>query len=785
MVILGATGDLMTRKIVPALFNLYEKGKLPLLTHIIGFSRRQIDDQGFRKIIKEMILNHHGSKAKREKVGKFLHLLSYQQGSFNDIKQYRELGRRLGNIDGVWKTCANKLFYLAVPPVFYQTIFNRLAKTGLTLPCGPDEGWTRVLVEKPFGHDADTAKKLDESLARLFKEEQIYRIDHYLAKEMLQNIVSFRFGNNLLEKSWDRRSIEKVEIRLWEKIGVEKRGKFYDGVGALRDVGQNHLLQMLALVAMDKPDDFTSESIRARRAEVLSFLRPPRNIERETYRAQYKRYRQIQDVDQNSTTETYFKIKLFLESKRWHDVPFILESGKRMGEAKKEIVVTFRHLYPCLCPPGQEHKRNKVVFTLEPSEGVNISFFSKKPGLDYAVEERKFDFALRPAEAHVQYVEEYEKLLLDAVIGDQTLFVRTDEVREMWSATDPITTAWKKNLVPLGFYEPDTSTASVKSMFIDSFLEAESDLKREIAIVGLGKMGTNLARRLKKKNWRVFGYNRSFDKTTLLETEGITGTYSFKELADKLSKPRLIWMMLPAGKAIEEAIFGEKGLVNFLAPGDIIIDGSNSFYKDTLKRYKKAENKKIKYLDIGVSGGPSGALHGASLMIGGDKKLFRKLKVLFLDLAAPGGVEYLGKAGAGHFVKMVHNGIEYGMMQAIAEGFAILKKSSHKLDLKRVTDIYNHGSVIESRLIGWLKKALIVHGEDLKDVTPAVSQTGEGKWTVETADKMKIEVPVIKDSVDFRTKSARKPSFTGKVLSALREQFGGHSAKISPDRKYP
>ncbi len=772
IVVLGATGDLMTRKIVPAFYNLFLEGKLPQLIHIIGFSRRDIDTSQFRELVKEMVI-HHGSQDNAEKLEKFINLFSYEQGSFTDTHKFKSLATRLGVIDGEWKTCANKLFYLAVPPEYYSIIFHELSETGLTKLCGPDEGWTRILVEKPFGKNIDSAQKLDELLGTLFKEEQIYRIDHYLAKEMLQNIINFRFTNNLFEKNWNAQGIEKVEIRLLETLGVEKRGKFYDGIGALRDMGQNHLLQMLSLIAMKQPKDTTPNSIRTARAELLSSLIPPspETIPQIAYRSQYRGYQQIQNVEPNSSTETYFKIQLFLNHPDWQEVPFILESGKRMKSVTKEIVVTFRHPNPCLCPPNSPHLQNKVIFAIDPHEGIYISFFSKKPGIDYVVEERKFDFLFRSAHKS-QYVEEYEKLLLDAIHGDQTLFVSTGEVKEMWRAIDPIVEAFQKNEVPMHHYEPDTNTPFEKSKLLFQNKKKASG-KKAIVFVGLGKMGTNLARQLISKGWSVSGYNRTSEVTIEMEKEGLMGLYSLTELTKKISAPRIIWLMLPAGKPIDEML---KKLLPQLKSGDIIIDGSNSFYKNTIKHATLAKKYGIHYLDVGVSGGPGGARNGASCMVGGDKELFEKIKPILNDISVPNGILYAGKSGAGHFVKMVHNGIEYGMMQSIAEGFEVLKKSNFKFNLTHIADLYNHGTVIESKLLNWLKNAFEQHGEELKSVTSTVAQTGEGLWTVETAKDLKVNTPALKTAVSFRIKSGDNPTFTGKVLSALRQQFGGHKA---------
>ena len=260
-----------------------------------------------------------------------------------------------------------------------------------------------------------------------------------------------------------------------------------------------------------------------------------------------------------------------------------------------------------------------------------------------------------------------------------------------------------------------------------------------------------------------------------LEKEGINGIYDLSELRKTKGK-RIVWLMLPAGDAMNDIALGKGGLISILTKGDIIIDGSNSFYEDTIKRARSMKKYGIDYLDVGVSGGPGGALHGASCMVGGDEEVFHRVEFLLHDISVAQGVAYLGKSGAGHFVKMVHNGIEYGMMQSIAEGFELLKKSDFHFNLTQIADIYNHGTVIESRLLHWLKKTYEEYGENLESVSSVVTMLGEGQWTVKTGEKLKVSTPSIKVAVDFRTKSLKKPSYSGKVLSALRRQFGGHKA---------
>ncbi len=303
-------------------------------------------------------------------------------------------------------------------------------------------------------------------------------------------------------------------------------------------------------------------------------------------------------------------------------------------------------------------------------------------------------------------------------------------------------------------------------------------MKKEIAIVGLGKMGMGIARQLNEKGWRVLVANRTPEKVDEAAREGMIAAYSYQEMVDQFdSSPRIVWLMLPAGTAIEEALFGKQGIAQYLKEGDIVVEAGNSFYRDDAPRAQKLAEKGIQYVDVGVSGGPSGARSGACLMIGGSQKLFSQMEELYRDLSIEQGYAHFEGIGAGHFVKMVHNGIEYGMMQAIGEGFNVMKKSDYDLDLTEVARIYNTGSVIESRLVGWLHKAYQEWGVELEPISGTISHSGEGKWTVETAQELGEAVPVIADSFQFRLDSEKNPSYTGQVVSALRGQFGGHPVK--------
>ncbi len=779
LTIFGATGDLTQRKIIPSLFHLYNKGNLPDYFKIVAFARKDLGNQGYREFAREALIRHSQKIKDSNNLHDFLELFEYHRGDLNEDASYLELKKLLSSFDQKVGICTNKLFYLSVPPELYVNIFTHLKKSGLADGCGPLEGWTRIIVEKPFGEDMKTAEKLDTQLGELFKEEQIYRIDHYLAKEMLQNILSFRFSNNIFEENWNNRFIEKIEIKLWETLGVEKRGAFYDKIGAFRDVGQNHLIQILALLTMEHPKSFEASSIIKKREEILETLVTPEKdfIVSNTYRSQYIGFRQIEGVREDSKTETYFKVKAELRHDKWVGVPITMEFGKRMKEQIKEIVVTFKHPSPCLCGNNSGHHKNKVIIKLEPKEEIVIELWSKKPGLTYETEKREVILPYRELTERSQYTEEYEKLLLDCIAGNQTLFVSSKEVAAMWRFVDPIVSAWKNDLVTLDSYKPDTFEASDKSAHIEKNI-IEVEKTNTIGIVGLGKMGAGLVRQLLEKGYRIYGHNRSQEIVEELSREGMLKTIGVKDMVEKIKaekkSPTIIWLMLTAGETIDKVLF-EEGLSDSLEKGDIVIDGGNSNFNDSKRRFQKLKEGGIYFVDAGVSGGPSGARNGASIMIGGEREVFEKVEKVFRDISIPNGYKFFDGAGAGHFVKMVHNGIEYGMMQAIAEGFNIMKNSEYKLDLTEVADIYNHGSVIESRLVGWLKKALVLYGNDLEQISSTVAHTGEGKWTIEAAKEMGLEAKIIEGSLEFRIHSGDMPSFTGKVLSALRNQFGGHS----------
>ncbi len=453
LIIFGITGDLSRRKLLPALWHLYRQHLLPPQFHIVGFSRRVFSSESFIAYVRSTLMDSF-AKVDTRTVEDFLNLFSYMQGHFDDKERYIALDEYIQLLKHKYNSQVNKLFYLAISPAHYEVTLQNLYDSGTTKYKSPADP-TRILIEKPFGRDLDTAIALDEKLGRLFSEDQIYRIDHYLAKEMVQNIVNFRFSNFIFEALWNNAGIEKVHIQLLEDLGMEGRGTFYSDTGALRDVGQNHLLQMLAVIAMENPGKLDSEYIHHARANVLKQLQPIEDFSRDIVRGQYEGFILGEGVDFDTKTETYFKIRAFLNSPRWKGVPFILESGKHMRQKVASITIYFKQTLGTLCNSDDSHGcQNTLTFTLQPQEDISILFWAKKPGLSSEVEPRTLHFAYRDSTLSEHLPDAYERVLYDCLSGDQTLFAGTDEVRAAWNFITPIIEGWHTQ--PLNAYAQGT-----------------------------------------------------------------------------------------------------------------------------------------------------------------------------------------------------------------------------------------------------------------------------------------------------------------------------------------
>jgi glucose-6-phosphate 1-dehydrogenase len=438
IILFGATGDLAKLYLLPSLYDLYTRSMLPEDFHIVAFARKDFCEETFRQyVIDEVKIEDKD----------FLKHIKYVQGDMMKEEGYDVLGKFLNECDAEIGVCSNKLFYLAIPPQLFDNVFDHLKKSGLTTPCANSEddahSWARVLVEKPFGFDQEEAQYLDTKLGAIFDENQIYRIDHYLAKETVQNILTFRFANVFFDPAWNHEYIESVEILMHESVTVVDRGSFFDGIGALRDVGQNHLLQMLALIAMEDPKHLDQDKIREARAEVLSNLTIKKDSEGtyQTKRARYQGYKETEGVASDSNTETFFRVELLINNDRWQGVPFILESGKGLPKKHTEIKVNFKERASCVCEAGDAEHANQIVFRIQPDEGITAKFWAKKPGFTFDIEEKDLSFDYSKED---RLPNAYERVLFDAIRGDQTLFASTDEVTAQWNIIMPILKQWKE-----------------------------------------------------------------------------------------------------------------------------------------------------------------------------------------------------------------------------------------------------------------------------------------------------------------------------------------------------
>jgi glucose-6-phosphate 1-dehydrogenase len=460
MVIFGASGDLTRRKLLPALYNLVRERLLPGGFTVVGVARRPIGTDAFREQMKSGINDFSRVRPVREAIWEsFAQGIYYHQAEFHDPEGYARLKELLDQIDRERGTAGNRIFYLATAPSYYDEIIRHLGEHGLAHRAPPggtdDHPWQRIIIEKPFGHDLDSARELNNELAEVFAERQVFRIDHYLGKETVQNILVFRFANGIFEPLWNRNFVDHVQFTVAESIGVEGRGGYYEESGALRDMVQNHMLQLLSLVCMEPPISNDATGVRDEKVKVLQAIRPihPEDVDRFVVRGQYgpgeiggraiPGYREEQGVPPNSTTETFVAAKFFIDNWRWADVPFYLRTGKALPKRVTEVAIQFKPAPHLLFEQAADSMEpNVLALQIQPDEGISIKFGSKVPGPMVQIRSVNMDFkygtyfGIEPPDA-------YERLLLDCMIGDSTLFTRRDEVEVAWSLISAIHEGWR------------------------------------------------------------------------------------------------------------------------------------------------------------------------------------------------------------------------------------------------------------------------------------------------------------------------------------------------------
>ncbi len=457
MVLFGVTGDLSRKKVMPAIYDLANRGLLPPGFSLVGFARRDWADQDFAQIVHDAVKEHARTPFREEVWNQLSEGFRFVPGNFDDDAAFEQLRRTVEELDQLRGTGGNMAFYLAIPPAYFGTVVGQLKEHGLAEQS--DDQWRRVVVEKPFGHDLESARELNATLADVFPSGSIFRIDHYLGKETVQNILAMRFANNMFEPIWNANYVDHVQITMAEDIGIGGRAGYYDGIGAARDVIQNHLLQLMALVAMEEPVAFDAESLRIEKQKVLASAQLPSRLDLTTARGQYMPgwaggekvigFLEEEGIKKTSATETFAAITVHVETRRWAGVPFYLRTGKRLGRRVTEVAVVFKkapHL-PFTQTATEDLTQNALVIRVQPDEGMTMRFGSKVPGTAMEIRDVNMDFAYGGSFTEAS-AEAYERLILDVLLGDPPLFPRHEEVELSWKILDPVLAHWAKKGTP-------------------------------------------------------------------------------------------------------------------------------------------------------------------------------------------------------------------------------------------------------------------------------------------------------------------------------------------------
>lgn len=819
VVVVGASGDLAKKKTYPSLLNLWDDNLLPKDTVIWGFARSNLTDDELRDRLRPFLLKTDHSP---EVVESFLAACRYQGGkSYGDIDAFKALQQHMEVHEKAHPNNEqfNRLFYFAIPP-------NVFAETGIAIKAtcmqDPAKGFSRMIVEKPFGRDLESFEVLNKTLAEHFTEDHLYRIDHYLGKEMVQNLTVLRFSNTWFERVWNAQDIQCVILTFKEPFGTDGRGGYFDKYGIIRDILQNHLLQVLTLIAMEPPHVLEGPAAgKAIRDAKVAVLNAMSEIKLEdAILGQYEGYADDPTIEnKNTNTPTFALLKLAINTRRWAGVPFILKAGKALNERKAEMRIQFKDAPAAsFLFQGSDCPRNELVMRMQPSEAVYIKTNVKSPGFRAKPIQSELEVNYDTRFIGEKNPDAYTRLILDVLQGKQSAFVRDDELRRAWEIFTPLLHKIEnENIRPLVykqgsrgpaeaddfvnkvagyvrnedyvFYEgglgrktEGSDEPSIESTPLPSLVPEEE--KAEIGLWGLAVMGQNFALNMASHGFKVCVGNRSTPKvdTTVqrAKDEGnlpLIGSSDVGDFVARLQKPRKVVILVQAGKPVDETI---SKLAAYMEPGDLIIDGGNEWFKNSVRRAKFLENKRIHFIGMGISGGEEGARNGPSLMPGGPKEAYDMVAPIFSKCAAQ--VErtgpcfgYLGPVGAGNYVKMVHNGIEYGDMQLIGEIYDVLKNVLG-MSNEEMADVFEewNSTELDSYLIEITSTILrkkddkTGEGHVLDYVLDKTGMKGTGAWTVQEGAERGVAVPTMAAALDTRMLSARKEEReeASKVLNA-------------------
>jgi len=795
IIVIGASGDLAKKKTYPSLLSLFDSHLLPDNVKIYGYARSSITHDELREKLRPFLSKGGYSS---EVVEDFLSRCYYQAGtSYGDVNSWKGLNeillareKELENEEA--QKVFNRLFYFAIPP-------NVFAETGeaIKTACMAPSGFSRMIVEKPFGRDLESCKEILGRLGKHFDETNLFRIDHYLGKEMVQNLLVLRFGNAMFEPLWNRDDIQCIFFTFKEPFGTDGRGGYFDQYGIIRDIIQNHLLQCMCLLMMECPTQLdgpeAGEKIRDEKVRVLEAMEEI-TIDN-VFTGQYDGYKDDPTIkDKNTVCPTYALIRCFINNPRWQGVPIIFKAGKALNERKAEMRIQFKDAPAAEFLFSGECPRNELIMKLQPEEAIYLKSNIKTPG--FSSEPIQSELEMNYDSRFFNGGEEknpdaYSRLILDVLRGRSAAFVRSDELIRSWEVFTPVLNQIQTDMLkPFPYKQgsrgPDAADKWVEEMsgykrnnayrYIDGdVLEVKSESETvgdcEVGLYGLAVMGQNFALNMASHGFKVCVGNRSEPKIKLTvdraKAEGnlpLVGSTGPEDFIKKLSKPRKVIILVMAGKPVDDTI---AELVKYMEPGDIIVDGGNEWYLNTLRRSNELESKNILFIGMGISGGEEGARNGPSLMPGGPKEAFDAFEKILTSCAAQVNdgacTGYVGPIGSGNYVKMVHNGVEYGDMQLICEAYDLMKhvgKMTNK-EMAAVFDTWNKGR-LESYLIE-ITALILAKDDEITGIGQVVDYVldktgmkGTGRWTVQEAAEMSVAAPTMAASLDARYISARK-----------------------------